>query len=307
MGTPDFGAVSLEALLKDEGFDVVGVITQPDKPRGRGHKMFPPEVKVKALEYDIPVYQPESLKNEAILTILSELNPEVIVVAAYGKILPKYVLDFPRYGCINVHGSLLPQYRGSAPIQWSVINGDKTSGVTIMQMAQGVDTGDMLMKAETEIGEYETAEELFDRLAVMGGELLVEALKKLQAGELTPVPQNEEEATYAPMITKEMAMIDWNKTKNEISKLICGMNSWPVAYTYYNGSVVKIYAARKAEGIFEGKCGEILKLEKKKGLLVKCLDGGIYLNEVQFAGSKRMNIEDYLRGHVIDTGTVFGQ
>lgn len=307
MGTPDFGAVSLEALLKDEGFDVVGVITQPDKPRGRGHKMFPPEVKVKALEYDIPVYQPESLKNEAILTILSELNPEVIVVAAYGKILPKYVLDFPRYGCINVHGSLLPQYRGSAPIQWSVINGDKTSGVTIMQMAQGVDTGDMLMKAETEIGEYETAEELFDRFAVMGGELLVEALKKLQAGELTPVPQNEEEATYAPMITKEMAMIDWNKTKNEISKLICGMNSWPVAYTYYNGSVVKIYAARKAEGIFEGKCGEILKLEKKKGLLVKCLDGGIYLNEVQFAGSKRMNIEDYLRGHVIDTGTVFGQ
>lgn len=303
MGTPDFASVSLQAML-DAGLDVVGAVSQPDKPKGRGHKLQPTEVKSTALEANIPVYQPERTKNGELKEILDELKPEIIVVVAYGKILPDYIIDYPKYGCINVHASLLPKYRGAAPIQWAIVNGEKTTGVTTMKMDSGIDTGDMLLKAETEIGEYETAEELFDRLAKIGGELLVRTIDALEKGDITPVPQNHAEATYAPMISRETGIIDWSKTSREICRLICGMNSWPLAHTLYKGGVLKIAEAVVADGT--GKCGEILSLDKGRGLRVATGDGAVYIKTAQFAGSKRMNVEDYARGHEIEIGALLG-
>jgi methionyl-tRNA formyltransferase len=301
MGTPDFASASLQALI-DAGFDVVGAVSQPDKPKGRGHKLQPTDVKITAEKAGIAVYQPETLKNGELMPILDELKPDLIVVAAYGKILPEYIINYPKYGCVNVHASLLPKYRGAAPIQWAIINGERVTGVTTMQMDKGLDTGDMLLKAETEIGEYETAEELFDRLAAIGGELLVKTINGLEKGEITPEPQNHDEHTYAPMISRETGKIDWTKSSREISKLICGMNSWPLAYTEYNGEALKIVTAEIAEG--SGECGKILSLDKGKGLKVATGDGAIYIKTAQFAGSKRMNVEDYARGHEIEIGAI---
>lgn len=303
MGTPDFAAASLQALLEAK-FDVVGAVSQPDKPKGRGHKLQPTEVKVTAENAGIPVFQPESLKNDALLPILEELKPDAIVVAAYGKILPEYIINYPKYGCINVHASLLPKYRGAAPIQWAIINGEKVTGVTTMKMDKGLDTGDMLLKAETEIGEYETSEELFDRLAKLGGELLIKTINGLEKGEITPVPQNHEEHTYASTISRETGKIDWQKSSMEIIKLICAMNSWPLAHTLYKGEPLKIVMAKLTDG--HGKCGEILSLDKGRGLKVATGDGAIYIETAQFAGSKKMNIEDYARGHAIDIGEILG-
>ena len=220
MGTPDFAAASLKAMT-DAGLDVVGVVSQPDRPKGRGHKLVPTDVKAAALEAGIEnIYQPEKLRNGELQPVLDELKPELIVVVAYGKILPDYIIDYPKYGCVNVHASLLPKYRGAGPIQWAIINGEKVTGVTTMKMDSGLDTGDMLLKAETEIGEYETAEELFDRLAVIGGDLLLKTIDGLEKGSITPTPQNDEEHTYAPMISRETGVIDWSKSAREISKLI---------------------------------------------------------------------------------------
>lgn len=303
MGTPDFAAVSLQALI-NAGFDVAGAVSQPDKPKGRGHKLQPTEVKLTANKAGIDVYQPESLKNGELLPILNDIKPDVIVVAAYGKILPEYIINYPKYGCINVHASLLPKYRGAAPIQWSIINGDAVTGVTTMKMDKGLDTGDMLLKAETEIGEYETAEELFDRLAALGGDLLIKTLNGLESNEIVSVPQNHDEHTYAPMISRDTGKIDWTKSSREISKLICGMNSWPLAQTKYKGEPLKIVSAKITDG--KGKCGEILSLDKGKGLKVATGDGAIYIETAQFAGSKKMNVEDYARGHEIEIGIVLG-
>ncbi len=302
MGTPDIAAVCMEKLLA-AGFDVAGAVTQPDKPRGRGHKMAPPEVKVLARERGIPVFQPEKLKNGELLPILEEIKPALIVVVAYGKILPKYVLDYPAYGCINMHASLLPKYRGAAPVQWAVINGEKTAGVTTMKMDEGLDTGDMLLAESLTIGEYETSAELFDRIADLGGDVLVRTIREID--EITPVPQDHSAMTYAPVITKEMAHIEWNKPAKVISKLICGMNSWPLAYTVYKGENVKIHTARIAEpeGV-RGEPGEILGHEKGKGLRVQCGQGMLYIETLQFPGKKKMHIDDYLLGHDINTGTV---
>lgn len=308
MGTPDFASASLQALI-DAGYDVVGAVSQPDKPKGRGHKLMPTEVKVTAENAGIKVYQPETLKNGELRPVLDELRPDLIVVAAYGKLLPEYVINYPEYGCVNVHASLLPKYRGAAPIQWAVINGDKTTGVTTMKMEKGLDTGDMLLKTETQIGEYETSEELFDRLAKIGGELLVKTVEGLEKGNITPIPQNHDEATWAPMITRETGKIDWTKSPGEICKLICGMNSWPLAQTFYKGETLKIAEAVIADGDTKNqnaKCGEILSLDKGKGLKVAAGNGAIYIKTAQFAGSKRMNIEDYARGHDIEIGTVLG-
>ncbi len=305
MGTPDFGAVSLESLAADGHFEVVGAVTQPDKPKGRGHKLAMPAVKAKAIELGIPVYQPQSLKHGELEPILEQLRPEAIAVAAYGKLLPPYVLEYPRFGCINVHASLLPKYRGAAPIQYAVLNGDKVTGVTIQQMGEGLDTGDILSVEETNIGEYETAGELFDRLSKMGAELLVKTLKELP--KITPVPQDDSEATYASMITKQMGEIDWSRSKEEISKKICAMNPWPAAYTYYKGETVKIYEAEKAEGELDGECGCIVSADPKDGILIKCTNGGLYLKTVQFAGGRRMSAADYLRGHSLEIGSVLGQ
>ena len=301
MGTPDFAAASLEALI-DAKFELVGAVSQPDKPKGRGHKLQPTEVKVTAQKAGIPVFQPDTLKNNTLMLVLEKLKPDAIVVAAYGKILPEYILNYPKFGCINVHASLLPKYRGAAPIQWAIINGEKVTGITTMKMDKGLDTGDMLLKTETEIGEYETAEELFDRLAKLGGELLVKTLTGLEKGEITPIPQNHDEHTYAPMISRETGKIDWQKTSREIVKLVCAMNSWPLAHTLYKSEPLKIVSAKIADG--HGKCGEILSLDKGKGLKVATRDGAIYIETAQFSGSKKMNVEDYARGHAIEIGEI---
>ncbi len=300
MGTPDIAAKCLKALI-DKNMDIIGVVSGSDKPRGRGHKLTPCEVKAAATECGIPVYTPESLKDGRFLEVLEELKPELIAVVAYGRILPKYVLDYPKYGCVNMHASLLPKLRGAAPVQWAVINGDKKTGVTTMLMDEGLDTGDMLITKELEIGEYETAEELFERVGDLGSEVLAETIENIE--NITPVPQNHELFTYAPMLTKEMAHIDWSKDTNTVSKLICGMNSWPMAYSLYNGEVMKVISAKKG-GKVSGTPGEITGYEKGKGLCVATRDGSIFIEELQFPGTKRMKTDEYLKGHRIDIGTV---
>ena len=302
MGTPDFAVPCLEKLIKD-GHNIVGVLTQPDKPQGRKMKLTPPPVKELALQNNLEVYQPESLKNDAIKQLLEDKQPELIVVVAYGKILPKYVLDFPKYGCINVHGSLLPRWRGAAPIQWSIIAGDKTAGVTAMKMAEGLDTGDMLLKYETEIAQTETAGELFDRLALNGAELLHDTIEQIDS--IVPEVQDESKANYAHMLDKQMAQIDWSKSNKEIDCLIRGLNPWPVALTTLNGERLKIYSASLQNA--SGKAGEVLKADSKNGLLVACGKGAMLLNEIQAVGGKRMNAKDYLRGHKIEVGSILGE
>lgn len=298
MGTPDFAVPSLQALI-DAGHDVCAVYTQPDKPQGRKQILTAPPVKTLALEHDIPVFQPNTLKNEVEQARLRELAPEVIIVVAYGKLLPKAVLDIPPHGCINVHGSLLPRWRGAAPIQWAVIAGDEMAGVTTMQMAEGLDTGDMLLTYETKVGEKETAGELFDRLAQSGAELLTQTLVKLD--EITPRPQDDAQSCYAHMLDKQMAVIDWNKSAHEIDCLIRGLNPWPIALTTLSGERLKVFAAEKAAG--NGEPGTVLEADPKKGLTVACGEGALRLTEIQLVGGKRMKATDFLRGHAIEVGT----
>ncbi|MCI7210499.1 MAG: methionyl-tRNA formyltransferase [Butyricicoccus sp.] len=301
MGTPDFAVPSLQALI-DAGHDVCAVYTQPDKPQGRKQILTAPPVKTLALEHDIPVFQPNTLKNEDEQARLRELAPEVIIVVAYGKLLPKAVLDIPPHGCINVHGSLLPRWRGAAPIQWAVIAGDEMAGVTTMQMAEGLDTGDMLLTYETKVGEKETAGELFDRLAQSGAELLTQTLVKLD--EITPRPQDDAQSCYAHMLDKQMAVIDWSKSAHEIDCLIRGLNPWPIALTTLSGERLKVFAAEKAAG--NGEPGTVLEADPKKGLTVACGEGALKLIEIQLVGGKRMKATDFLRGHVIEVGTKLG-
>ena len=301
MGTPDFAVPSLQALI-DAGHDVCAVYTQPDKPQGRKQILTAPPVKTLALEYDIPVFQPNTLKNEDEQARLRELAPEVIIVVAYGKLLPKAVLDIPPHGCINVHGSLLPRWRGAAPIQWAVIAGDEMAGVTTMQMAEGLDTGDMLLTYETKVGEKETAGELFDRLAQSGAELLTQTLVKLD--EITPRPQDDAQSCYAHMLDKQMAVIDWSKSAHEIDCLIRGLNPWPIALTTLSGERLKVFAAEKAAG--NGEPGTVLEADPKKGLTVACGEGALKLTEIQLVGGKRMKATDFLRGHAIEVGTKLG-
>ena len=298
MGTPDFAVPSLQALI-DAGHDVCAVYTQPDKPQGRKQILTAPPVKTLALEHDIPVFQPNTLKNEDEQARLRELAPEVIIVVAYGKLLPKAVLDIPPHGCINVHGSLLPRWRGAAPIQWAVIAGDEKAGVTTMQMAEGLDTGDMLLTYETKVGERETAGELFDRLAQSGAELLTQTLVKLD--EITPRPQDDAQSCYAHMLDKQMAVIDWSKSAHEIDCLIRGLNPWPIALTTLSGERLKVFAAEKAAG--NGEPGTVLEADPKKGLTVACGEGALKLTEIQLVGGKRMKATDFLRGHAIEVGT----
>lgn len=302
MGTPDFAVPSLQALI-DAGHEVCAVYTQPDKPQGRKQILTAPPVKTLALEHDIPVFQPNTLKNEDEQARLRELAPEVIIVVAYGKLLPKAVLDIPPHGCINVHGSLLPRWRGAAPIQWAVIAGDEMAGVTTMQMAEGLDTGDMLLTYETKVGEKETAGELFDRLAQSGAELLTQTLVKLD--EITPRPQDDAQSCYAHMLDKQMAVIDWSKSAHEIDCLIRGLNPWPIALTTLSGERLKVFAAEKAAG--NGEPGTVLEADPKKGLTVACGEGALKLIEIQLVGGKRMKATDFLRGHAIEVGTKLGE
>lgn len=292
MGTPDFAVPSLEKLI-DRGDTVCAVFTQPDKPKGRGHKLQAPPVKELALKQGLPVFQPPTLRDEAVQRQIRELAPEVIVVAAYGKLLPKAVLDVPRFGCINVHGSLLPKYRGAAPIQWAVINGEKTAGVTTMYMAEGMDTGDILLKAETSVGPEETAGELFDRLMVLGADLLGKTLEELEKGVLQRIPQNEEEATTAPMLSKELSQVDWTRPAQELHDLIRGLNPWPCAFSSLEGRRIKLLSSRVTEEA--GKPGSLIARED--GLVVCCGSGALLLTEIQTENGKRMSGREYLLGH----------
>ena len=302
MGTPDFAAAILKRLI-DTKRNVVGVFSQPDKPVGRKQIVMPTAVKALAMEHGIPVYQPAKLRDGEALKIMQELKPDLTVVAAYGKILPKDLLDVAPLGNVNVHGSLLPKYRGSAPIQWSVINGDKVTGITTMFMAEGMDTGDMIMKFELPIGENETAGELFDRMAELGAESIEKTLELFDNGEVTAEPQNEEEATYAPMLKKEIGEVDFGKEPEELHNLVRGLNPWPTAYTFLDGKTVKIHEAVAAEG-FSGNPGELLDNKK---CIVGCKNGAIELITVQPEGKNKMSGEDFIRGRRLEKGTVFGK
>ena len=304
MGTPDFAVASLERLISD-GHNVVGVFTQADKPRGRHMTLTPPPVKVCAMEHDIPVYQPESLKHGEAMPVLEELQPELIVVAAYGMILKSDVLDFPKYGCINVHASLLPKYRGAAPINWVIINGEKETGVTTMQMNEGLDTGDMLVSEKIEIGADETAGELFDRLAVLGGDVLSETLERLAAGTLHPVPQNDAEMTYASMLSKKDSPIDWSRTAQEVHDQVRGLSPWPGAASVLDGKTFKIHRTKRTDMKRKDVPGRLL--EEKGSLYAVCGDGMLLeLCEVQPLGSRKMTSADYLRGHHPEAGCILG-
>ncbi len=305
MGTPEFAVPCFEALI-DAGHDVCGAVTQPDKPVGRGHKLTPPPVKVAAIARGVEVFQPETLKNESFLDELKRLNPELIVVVAYGKILPEYILNYPKHRCINIHASLLPKYRGAGPIQWSVINGETKTGVTSMLMEKGLDTGDMLLGREVEIGEYETASELHDRLMVEGARVLIETVDGLEKGAIVPEKQDDSLSCYAPMLDKELALIDWSKPAREIINLIRGMNSWPVAHTLYSGERMRVYRAVSGKDISENPCGKIIAADEN-GIEVVCGDNkSILLQEVQFSGSKAMTVREYLNGHEILVGEILG-
>ncbi len=298
MGTPDIAAASLDAVLA-AGYQVVGVFTQPDKPRSRMKMSFSP-VKELALAHNIPVYQPETLKDGGALHILQELKPDLIAVVAYGRIIPKYIIDLPHYGCINIHASLLPKYRGSAPVQWSVLNGDKYAGLTSMHIAPALDSGDMIYKTQTEIGEFESSGELFERLCPMAGELLVRTIRDLEAGTAPREKQNEEEATQAHMLSREMSPIDWTKQPREIVKHICGLNPWPCATMELGGTVFKVYGAQYTENRTDKQPGAVVTADKR-GIEIACSGGQtLRITQLQTPGGKRMAAADYLRGHPIE-------
>ena len=298
MGTPDFASASLKKLI-DERFDVVGVFTQPDKPKGRGMELCASPVKELALENGLPVFQPVKMRDGTALAQIKALEPDILVVVAYGRILPDDILAVPKYGAINVHGSLLPKYRGAAPIQWAVLNGDKITGVTTMYLASEMDTGDIIYTAETEIGEYETSGELFDRLKDMGAELLVKTLRDIDADTAPRAPQDHSKASYVTMLDKSICPIDWNKTPREVLKHIYGLQPWPVATMELEGKTVRVFAAKYTDGKTEKVPGAVVSTDKG-GLEIACADGEtLLITELQAPGKKRMGAEDYLRGHQI--------
>ena len=306
MGTPDFAVPSLRALL-DGGYNVVGVFCQPDRPKGRGHKLAPCPVKEVALEAGIPVFQPERPKRAEGVEMLKSCAPDLCVTAAFGQLLSQEILDIPPLGTVNVHSSLLPKHRGSAPINWSIIKGDKVTGVSTMFTDIGMDTGDMLLMRETPIGEKETAGELSDRLAVMGAQLLVETLKALEAGTLVRTPQNPDEATYEPKMDKELGRIDWAKPAAEIDCLVRGTTPWPGAFTTVGEGTMKVFEVRVCGDKTDAAPGTVLAADAKVGLVVACGDAQLELTQIQMPGAKRMNAKDYLRGHSIDTGVCLGR
>ena len=296
MGTPDIAATCLKALLTD-GFDVVGVYTQPDRPKGRGMKMVFSPVKEVALAEGIPVFQPENFRDEETVQQLAALKPDVCAVVAYGRILPQKVLDIPTKGCVNIHASLLPQYRGSAPYQWAVLDGCKETGVTAQYMALQMDAGDVIDAEKTPIGENETAGELLDRLAVLGAKLLNRTMRRMENGPVTAVPQQEAKVSFAPMLDKRMCPIDWCKTAQQVHNQVRGLHPWPVATAELAGTKFKIHETVVAEG--SGAPGTILALTKT-GLLVACSEGAVEIRSLQAEGGKRMPAPDYFRGHPLE-------
>lgn len=298
MGTPDFAAASLKKLI-DKKYDIAAVFTQPDKPRDRGMKLSYSPVKELALENNIPVYQPTKLRDGTATELIKSLDPDILVVVAYGRILPDDMLEVPKYGAINVHASLLPKYRGAAPIQWTVLNGDKITGVTTMYLASEMDTGDIIYTSETEIGEFETSGELFDRLMIMGAELLARTLRDIEAGTAPRTPQDHSKASYVKMLDKSLSPIEWAKTPREVIKQIYGLQPWPVATAELDGKVFKIYSAEYTQNKTDKAPGSVVSAGKK-GIEIACLDGEtVLITELQAAGKKRMKASDYLLGHPI--------
>ena len=305
MGTPEFSVGTLEAILR-AGHQVTCVITQPDKPKGRGKEMQLTPVKICALAHGIPVFQPARIKAEEAVEELRKYEADIFVVAAFGQILSRAILEMPKFGCINVHASLLPKYRGAAPIQWAVINGEKESGVTIMQMNEGLDTGDMLMKAHVLIDEEETGDSLQDKLALLGADLCVEALSAIEKGKISPVQQSETDTFYAKMLTKQLGHIDFSDSAIKIERLIRGLNSWPSAYTIYNGKNLKIWKARVIDEGQQDKPGVITQVTKDV-LTVATGEKSLQILELQLEGKKRMPVNEFLRGYQLKKGTLLGK
>ena len=302
MGTPEFAVPCLAALY--EHCDVIGVVTQPDKPRGRGQKLVPSPVKAWAEAHGLPVWQPKRIKEEDFTAFLEEQKPDLMVVVAFGQILSQRILDIPPYGCINVHGSLLPRYRGAAPMQWCVIDGEKKTGITTMFMDAGLDTGDMLLKAEFPIGPDTTLEEVHDGLMALGAKVLIDTLEELSAGTLKRIPQTGE-SNDAPMLTKETGHIHWQDCAQKIHNLVRGLDSWPGAYTFLAGKKYKIWRTRCTTEKTEAQPGTILRADKKEGLFVVAGDGVLEITELQAPGKKRMAAKDYLNGHAIALPATF--
>ncbi|MCT4544235.1 MAG: methionyl-tRNA formyltransferase [Vallitalea sp.] len=305
MGTPDFSVPTLQELIDSE-HEVVAVVTKPDKPKGRGNKVLFTPVKEVAINNNINVYQPQKLSEEDFVANMEEINPDVIVVIAFGKILPKRILDLPKYGCINVHASLLPKYRGAGPIQWSLINGESETGITTMFMDVGLDTGDMLLKETVKIEDTDTGGSLHDKLSVVGAKLLIKTLKEVQNNNIVREKQDSEKSTYAPMLEKSMGNIDWDKEAREIELLVRGLNPWPSAYTYLQNKILKIWSATVIEDKYKGNSGEIVDI-LKDGFVIKCKNNSLLLKEVQLQGKKRMTADAFLRGHNLEIGEVLGR
>lgn len=316
MGTPDFAVPALKALAESAKHEVSLVVTQPDRPRGRSGKPAPSDVKLCAEQYGIPVFQPEKVREEAAVERLRRENADIFVVAAFGQLLPKTILEMPRFGCINIHGSLLPAYRGAAPVQWAVLDGQKEAGDTIMQMNEGLDTGDILMQESIPLSADETAGSLYDKLSSMGGSLLLRALDAIEAGTVTPVPQGDSGTHYAKMLRKEMGNIDWTKSAEEIGRLVRGLNPWPSAYTHWNGKMLKIWMAetvtqeelsalgcdeKNGMDLKEAQPGTVM-IVTKDTLMVQTGDGLLALTELQMEGKKRMPVQAFLMGCRMQTG-----
>lgn len=305
MGTPDFAVPPLHALI-EAGYEVAAVVTQPDKPKGRGKTLLPTPVKEEALMHEIPVYQPHRVRNNPeFLETLKEIAPDIIIVAAFGQIIPKEILELPKFGCINIHASLLPKYRGAAPIQQAVIDGERESGVTIMQMGEGLDTGDMISKIIIPLSPDETGGSLFGKLAQAGAELLIKTLPSIEQGTAERVKQPEESPTpYAAMITKQMGLMNFSKPAEELERLVRGMNPWPSAYTFINGKTLKVWKCKVSGEQTDAIPGTVF-LTDKEGIHVACEKGTLILTEVQLEGKKRMDTEAFLRGYHIEKGTCF--
>lgn len=304
MGTPEFAVPCLQKII-DEGHAVVAVVTQPDKPKGRGKKLAMPPVKELALKYDIPVYQPLKAREESFVDTLKEMNPELIVVVAFGQILPKSILDIPKYGCVNVHASLLPRYRGAAPLNWVIINGEEKTGVTTMYMDEGLDTGDMILKSEIPLDDEITAGELHDKMMIDGAKVLKETIDLIEKGEAPREKQSNEDTCYSPIMNKSLGNIDWKKSAIDIHNLVRGINPWPSAYTTYEGQTMKIWKTKVIDKNSDKDPGTIISVDKE-GINVSTSEGILQIKEIQMAGKKRMEVPEYIKGNNINTDIILG-
>ncbi|MDK2563121.1 methionyl-tRNA formyltransferase [Romboutsia sedimentorum] len=304
MGTPEIATGCLQKII-DEKHEVIGVVTQPDKPQNRGKKLGMPPVKELALKYDISVYQPLKAREESFIETIKELNPDVIVVVAFGQILPKAILDIPKLGCINVHVSLLPKYRGAAPINWVIINGEDKTGVTTMYMDEGLDTGDMILKTEFKLDDEINAGQLHDKMMEIGAQTLKETLDLIEKGCAPREKQNHEEFTYAPMMNKALGNINWNKSAKEIHNLVRGVNPWPSAYTTYDDKTIKVWKTKVLSETSDKPCGTVLKVDKE-GMRVSTKENIILIEELQMPGKKRVLVSEYIKGNSIESGKILG-